>query len=207
MMNYSQYTSRNDEHVMQGCGMPRIKPLEEPYEAEVAERLKKMMPGDNPPLALFRTFVRNMPMANAMGPWGGYELGAKLSLLLRDREIVINRSTARCGCEYEWGVHVAVFADAAKLSREQLVSITHGSSKDACWTDERDRLLIESVDQLHDNGNIDDVLWARLANEFTTEQLLDLPMLTGWYHAISFFANSVGLENESFAPTFHDFLN
>ena len=139
-------------------GMARISPVEEPYEPEVAERLKAMMPGDQPPIALFRTFVRNLPMTKAMGPWGGYELGRRLSLTLRDREIVIDRTTARCRCEYEWGVHVAFFADAAALTREQVGSLTHGSADDECWTDDRDGLLIEAVDQLHDSGTIDDAL-------------------------------------------------
>jgi alkylhydroperoxidase family enzyme len=185
--------------------MARISPVEEPYEPEVAERLGKMMPGDQPPIALFRAFVRNLPMATAMGTWGAYELSRRLSLSLRDREIVIDRTTARCGCEYEWGVHVAVFADAAGLSREQVASLTHGSAADDCWTDARDRLLIEAVDQFHDGGTIDDSSWSSLAELLTTEQLLDLPMLAGWYHAISFTANCAGVEREAFAPRFDDF--
>jgi hypothetical protein len=50
-------------------------------------------------------------MAMAMRQWGGYELSRQLSLSMRQREIVINRVTALCGCEYEWGVHIAFFAD------------------------------------------------------------------------------------------------
>ena len=50
-------------------------------------------------------------MTEAMGSWGRYELGRQLSLPLREREIAIDRTCARCGCEYEWGVHVAYFAE------------------------------------------------------------------------------------------------
>jgi hypothetical protein len=32
-------------------------------------------------------------------------------LTLRQREIVIDRVTINCGSEYEWGVHVAMFAE------------------------------------------------------------------------------------------------
>jgi len=39
-----------------------------------------------------------------MTGWGGYLLGRKASLSLRDREVVINRVCARCKAEYEWGV-------------------------------------------------------------------------------------------------------
>ena len=93
--------------------MSRLQPLGPPYEPDVEERLSAMMPPGVPPILLFRTFARNLPMAAAMDGWGHYELSKRLSLTLRDREIVIDRTTARCGCEYEWGVHVAFFAERA----------------------------------------------------------------------------------------------
>lgn len=184
--------------------MARIAAVEEPYEPEVGERLAKMMPGGAPPIGLFRTFVRNLPMATAMGPWGGYELSRGLSLGLRDREVVIDRTCARCGCEYEWGVHVAFFAEAAGFDAEQVRSLTHGSAADACWTDERDRLLIEACDALHDGSDLPDELWARLREVFTDAQLLDLTMLAGWYHAISFTARAARVDLEPGAPRFAD---
>lgn len=184
--------------------MPRIEPVHPPYTPEVGERLAAMMPPGVPPIGLFRTFVRNLPMATAMGPWGGYELGRRLSLSLRDREIVIDRTCARCRCEYEWGVHVAFFAERAGLDRAQIRSITHGSASDPCWTDERDRVLIEAVDQLHERADLDDGLWSLLRRHLSDQQALDLMMLTGWYHAISYAANAARVELEPGAPRFVD---
>lgn len=79
--------------------MPWIDPVAPPYETDVADRLEQMMPPGVPPILLFRTFMRNLPMTEAMGPWGGYELSWQLSLTMRDREIVIDRTCTRCGCE------------------------------------------------------------------------------------------------------------
>jgi hypothetical protein len=143
-------------------------------------------------------------MTAAMSGWGGYELSARLSLTLRDREILIDRTCARCRCEYEWGVHVLFFADRAGLSGPQLTSLTHGHPADECWTGERDRLLIESADALHDSAGIGDDLWLRLARVFREEQLLDLLMLCGWYHAVSFTANGAQVSCEDGAPRFAD---
>jgi len=182
----------------------RIAPLEPPYALDVEERLVSMMPPGVPPIALFRTFVKNMPMAAAMGGWGRYELGRDLSLTMREREIVIDRTCARCGCEYEWGVHLAFFAERVGFSGEQVASLTHGTAGDSCWTDERERLLIAVVDELHDHARIGDELWARLRAAFDESQLLDLTMLCGWYHAISFTANAAGVEPEPGAPRFAD---
>jgi alkylhydroperoxidase family enzyme len=182
----------------------RIEPLHPPYVGEVAERLEAMMPPGVPPIRLFRTFAKNLPMAKAMGPWGGYELSKHPSLSMRDREIVIDRTCARCGCEYEWGVHIAFFAERVGLTSQQVSSLTHGEATDACWTNDRDRLLIEAVDAMHDTGRVNDDLFARIGFVFSEEQVLDLTMLCGWYHAISFTANVAGVELEEGAPRFSD---
>ncbi len=182
--------------------MPHIEPLNPPYSPEAAERLEAMMPTGVPPILLFRTFAKNLPMATAMGRWGGYELSKQLSLTMRDREIVIDRTCARCGCEYEWGVHIAFFADRVGLVAKQVTSLTHGSPTDPCWTDDRDRILIEAVDAMHDTGTVDDALYARLAAVFNEQQILDLTMLCGWYHSISFTANVAQVALESGAPRF-----
>jgi alkylhydroperoxidase family enzyme len=181
--------------------MSRIEPLEEPFDADVDAQLRSMMPPGAAPIALFRTFVKNLPMARAMQPWGRYELGRDLSIGLHEREIVIDRTCARCGCEYEWGVHVAFFAARASLSSEQIVSLTQGAADDACWT-ARDRLLVRLVDALHDDADVRDGLWEDLASEFDEAQLLDLTMLCGWYHAISFTARAARVPLETDAPTF-----
>lgn len=49
-----------------GIVTPRIGGLEAPHEPAVAAQLRKMMPPDVPPIALFRTVVRNLPMTEAM---------------------------------------------------------------------------------------------------------------------------------------------
>jgi alkylhydroperoxidase family enzyme len=182
--------------------MGRIVPLESPFEPEVSALLAPMMPDGVPPIALFRTFAHNKRLTEAMHPWGSYELSRRFSLPLRDREVIIDRTCARCGCQYEWGVHVAYFADRAGLDEAQITSLVHGGPDDHCWSEPRDRLLIRAVDALHDSSDIDAELWTELAGHFDDAQLLDLTMLCGWYHAISFTARAARVPLESWAPTF-----
>jgi alkylhydroperoxidase family enzyme len=184
----------------------RIEPLQPPYEPSVGTQLERMVPPGVPPIGLFRTFARNLPMTEAMSSWGGYELSRHLSLSMRDREIVIDRTCARCGCEYEWGVHVAFFAERVGLTPAQVTSLTHGTATDECWVADRERLLIAAVDALHDTATVADDLWDELTTEFTEPELLDLTMLVGWYHAISFTANAVQVELEAGSPRFVDYL-
>ena len=138
----------------------RIDPLTPPYDPSVAARLESMMPPGVPPIGLFRTFARNLPMAEAMREWGSYELSKRLSLSMRQRELVIDRVTARCGCEYEWSVHLAFFGDRVGLTAEQTYSITHGEPDDPCWLSE-ERALLRAVDELHDHADITDATWSR----------------------------------------------
>jgi alkylhydroperoxidase family enzyme len=190
---------------MMRAPIARITPLEPPYPAGVDEDLQSMMPPGVPPIALFRTLVRNRPMTQAMRTWGAYELGRQLTMSLRQREIVIDRTCARCGCEYDWGVHVAFFAARAGLDAAQIASLTHGLPTDPCWIDAGERLLIEAVDQLHDSSDLTDELWAALAGVFDDRQLLDLLLLAGWYHAISFVARGARVAIEPTGPRFSDY--
>jgi alkylhydroperoxidase family enzyme len=179
--------------------------MEAPFPAEVAEQLERMMPPGSPPIALFRTLVRNLPMARAMHGWGAYELGRNLSISMRDREIVIDRSCARCRCEYEWGVHVSYFSPRVGLTDEQIRSLTHGTSDDPCWTKPREKTLIRVVDALHETADLPDALWQALSDEFSVEQVLDVVLLTGWYHAISFAARAMRVPLEPDAPRFTNY--
>ena len=155
-----------------------------------------------PPINLFKLFARNLPMAEAMTGWGSYELSRRLSLSMRQRELVIDRVTARCGAEYEWGVHVAYFAERVGLEADQVRSLTHGTPDDACWSDD-ERALLRAVDELHDTNDVRDETWAALG--LTDEQRLDLLLLAGWYHAISYVARAARVPLEDGAPRFADY--
>ncbi|CAN7151331.1 MULTISPECIES: carboxymuconolactone decarboxylase family protein [unclassified Variovorax] len=178
---------------------PRIAPLAPPYPEELGALLKKMTPPDAPKiLALFRVLAINPALADRSMPWGGYLLGRKASLPLRDREIVILRVCARCGAEYEWGVHWAAFAQAAGLGereREAIVSAVADLEVLAL----RDRLLLQMVDALHDKADVDDALWQSLSAHWTPPQLIELLMLAGWYHAISYVCNAARVPLETWA--------
>jgi hypothetical protein len=182
--------------------MHAIRPLDRPYPPAVENTLAKMMPPNVAPIGLFRTFVRDLPMTQAMLTWGRYELGPQLTLSLRDREILIDRTCARCNGEYEWSVHTDYFADRAGLTPDQVRSLASGSPTDTCWPDRRDRLLIVAADAPHDTATLPDDLGRLIQSELDECQLLDLLLLCGWYQAICFAANAARVELEEHGPRF-----
>jgi alkylhydroperoxidase family enzyme len=178
--------------------VPRIAPLQPPYSPEIQQQFDRIMRGA-PPLVLFRV------MAGNARAWEKFRAGGLLDrgpLSLREREIVIDRTCARCGCEYEWGVHVAFFAVKAAFTSAQVTSLTFGDARDPCWTLERERVLIEVVDSLHETNDVSDDLAGRLAARFTEAERLDLFLLVGWYHAISYVARAARVPLEDGVPRF-----
>jgi alkylhydroperoxidase family enzyme len=160
------------------------------------------LPEMGPPINLFKLFARNRPMAEAMTPWGRHELSRRLSLSMRQRELVIDRVTARCRAEYEWAVHVAHFGPRVALTPEQISSLTWGSPDDPCWPAD-ERAILAAVDELHETCDLSDATWSAL--ELSDEQRLDLMLLAGWYHAISYVARAARVPFEPDRPRFADY--
>ena len=91
----------------------RIAPETPPFSKDIADALARIMPPGVPPLVLFTTLARNPRVFQRIMAGGLLDRG---SISLRERELVIDRTTARCGSEYEWGVHIAFFAERANLT-------------------------------------------------------------------------------------------
>jgi alkylhydroperoxidase family enzyme len=171
---------------------PRVDPVTPPYAPDVQAVFDKIMPPGVPPLTLFTTLARVPRIYDRFRAGGLLDRGP---VSLRHREIVIDRTCARCGCDYEWGVHVAFFAERAALTPEQVRATVRGDASDPVWSDE-ELLLIRLVDELHDTADISDQLWKSLATAFSVEQIFELIALVGFYHTVSFFANGLRLGPE-----------
>ena len=178
----------------------RIAPAVPPLDADVQHAIDEVMRG-NPPLTLFTVMARDRRLFQRYFGGGLLDRG---HLTLRHREIVIDRTTARCHAEYEWGVHVTTYAAKAGLTETQIVSLTHGRSDDGCWGED-EAALIDLCDQLHDHATVDGELWERLSAYFAEEAVLELLLLVGFYHSTSFIVNSLELPLEVGMARFTDY--
>lgn len=183
------------------AGPPRVSPVEPPYPDETAAVLARM----GPPIALFRVLARRPERARAVHDWGRYYLSRRSALSLRHRELVIDRTTAHCGAEYEWGVHIAAFAGKARLDDDQVRSLAAGGPRDPCWRDPADRAVLDAVDALCGTHDLSDRQWQVLAGAIGEEAAVDLLLVCGWYHAVSFVARALRLPAEPATPGFADY--
>ena len=170
----------------------RIAPATPPYSPDIQAAFDKIMPPGQPPLALFATLARDPRLFSKFFASSLLDRG---HLTLRQRELVINRTTALCKSEYEWGVHIAIFAAKAKFDEAQIASFVHGGADDACWSDD-DRFVLRLCDSLHQQCDLDEELWASLRKQFSEEAMLELLMLAGFYRTVSYLTNALRLPLE-----------
>lgn len=178
--------------------MERLAPLEPPYEAELAAELAAMMPPNVAPLRLFRTLAHNPRVLNRIR---GGNLLDRGSIERVDRELAILRTTARCGSEYEWGVHVAFFARRFGLSDAIIAGTRLWQGADPRWS-AKQGTIVRLVDALHERADVDEGLWRELAAHFEPDQIVELLVLVGFYHTISFVTNGLAIQLEDFGERF-----
>jgi alkylhydroperoxidase family enzyme len=177
--------------------MSRIAPLEEPYEPEIQAQFDRVMRGAAP-LMLFRVMAAN-PRA-----WEKFRAGSLLDrgpLSLREREIVIDRTTALTKCEYEWGVHVTTFAQAAHLTEEQVRATVLGDADAPCWS-AAEQALIAVVDALHHRATLSDAEFELLSAHYDDAKIFEIILLCGFYRTVSYLANGLDLPLETKAARF-----
>ncbi len=179
---------------------PRIAPLDPPYDDPTEKLFDLVMPEGMEPLRLFRTLATNPRIFPRFMRAGVLDRGP---VAIRDRELVIHRTTARCRSEYEWGVHVTAFARPLGLSDEWIRATVTAGPDDPIWTPAQ-AALVRLCDELHDTSGISAVLWKELRGHFSEEQLLELIYTVGMYHAVSFLTNALDLEPEAFGERFPD---
>ena len=94
-----------------------LKPLESPFKPEIDQVLENYPKQDGYLLKRFRVFANGQRFLKKGVP---NLLDKQSPLSLRECEIVILRVCANNQCEYEWGVHVAIFASYVSLSGAQI---------------------------------------------------------------------------------------
>ena len=122
-------------------------------------------------------------------------------LTVRQRELVIGRTTARLPRRYEWGVHIAAFGPRPAHRARRFTHSCTVDADDEVWGAD-DELPIAMSDALHDDCDIGDALWRALRTRFCDEALLELLMLAGFYRTVSYLVNALRLPLEPQTPRF-----
>lgn len=129
----------------------------------------------------------------------------KCALPEREREIAIIRTGALTRSEYEWGMHVSIYAERCGLLKAQVSELTCAKSwrdlSASLWTD-KERLIARMVDEIHQHSTVSDDTWAALSAGWPQEQVMELIFSSAFYHMAAFFLNTAAVPLEDGSERF-----
>lgn len=172
---------------------PRIPPLP-PSERDPDSAALIDAVGD---LNIFATMANHPKLFKRWMVFGGHIL-AKNTLPPRERELVILRVGWRCGSEYEFGQHTIIGRRDGLTDDEIRRLAMEGVDG---WTVD-DAALVDAVDELVADHYLGDDTWGRLADRWSTQQLMDLVFTVGQYTMVSTALRTFGVQRDDGVPGF-----
>lgn len=173
---------------------PRIAPLApDERDARTEDLLRSLrFDPDADDMNLFTTLARHPRLLKRWSAFGGMLLAGG-ALSDRDREVLILRTAANTGADYEWGHHLPL-GRLAGLTDDEMAGLASFDPIDRAPGDE---LLVRAADELHADSVIGDDTWAALAEVYDEQQLIEVCMVVGQYHLVGFTLNSLRVQREA----------
>lgn len=176
--------------------MTRITPLTQPYPEALAPALDALTPKGGEAPMLFRV------IGTSERAWEKFISGSLLDkgpLPMRERELVIFRTAAKIGADYEWGMHATLFAERCSIDQDQLQAL---AKQGALWDDwsEPEAALIATVDILIDRRHLEDEEFARISAHFSSKQIFEIVQLVAFYQGVALIVGTFGIPPEPGTP-------
>ena len=172
-----------------------------PYPPEVAARIHNTAFGALSPQNL-RLVLAHQPALAAAFQAMAQQILFKGALPERQREIAIIRTGALTRSEYEWGMHVSIYAERCGLTPEQIADLTLATTPSATLWTEAERCIVHMVDELHHHSTVSDATWAAMCSHWPEDQIVELILSSSFYHMAAFFLNSTAVPLEDGAMRF-----
>jgi 4-carboxymuconolactone decarboxylase len=177
---------------------PRLAPLPSAErDARTQELVDRFAMGAT--VNIYTTMARHPDVLERCIPLGQQLRAGQLSV--RERELLILRTGCRCHSEYEYAQHSRL-ARAVGFSDSELARVLVGPDAPE-WTP-HEAALLRAADELHDESCISEETWAALSEHLDDQQLIEVPMVVGYYHLVAYFVNSLGVPLEPGATGFPD---
>ena len=169
---------------------PRVLPVD---PKDFTEEQKAAV-GTGTPNLNFRTALYEPELGKRWWSWLTFvwnpEPRKGAALTLYDKELVILRVNYLCHDDWVWGQHVPI---AKRNGRTDADIDRIPSGPAASGWNQKDRALLQAVQELHEDYFISDETWAALSKIYDTRQMLDLIFTVGNYHLNALYTNSVGM--------------
>ena len=177
---------------------PRVPPLAESEWSEEQRKLIAEQKISGPVLNLYKTMLNHPTLYGPRYKFGSY-LQRDSLLPPKTRELLILRTAALTGAEYEWGHHVEA-AQKAGFSAAEIRRIKSGP--DASGWSEEHAAVLRAADELRRETFVSDRTWATLARHYDTKRLIEIIYTSGGYTMTALAINSLGIQLEPGFPRF-----
>lgn len=141
-------------------------------------------------------FWRWLFFASRLMPYG--------ELTDREREIIILRVAWLCRCRYEWGQHIEIGQNKAKLSDEDIVNISKGIN---AFANPKEQLIIKACNEFINKKAISTETWNLLSKYYNNKLMIEISVLIGHYEMLAGILNSTGLQLEPKIEQFYKMFN
>lgn len=172
----------DDDKVRDTTFKMRRQILNDPHSTE-SVALANMLP------EIMRT-IAHLPGLYAAHSSVGLHLLQAGTLSIRERELGILRIAWLVQAPYEWGEHVLV-ARRVGFTDEDIKAVIAGPTEGPLNSHET--AILQAVDELYIDAMISDATWDQLSTNWTTQQLMEFPVLIGQYQAVAYYQNSLKL--------------
>ena len=163
--------------------------------AWLVSRISGRVAGTGPP-NLFLTLGRHRRLFLGWAHFAGRLMpGGRLSR--RDTELVILRVAHLSACAYELDHHTRLAARAG-IDDAAVARVGDGPGA-AGWT-ERERALLEAVDELHTDGDLTDATWGALSDHLDERQRIELVLLVGHYEMLATAIAALRIQPDAARP-------
>ena len=177
---------------------PRVPPLAESEWTNEQRKLIAEQKITGPVINLYATMLNHPVLYGPRYKFGSY-LQRDSLLPPKTRELLIMRTAALTGAEYEWGHHVES-AQQAGFSADEIRRIKSGPDAQG-WSEEHAAVL-RAADELRREAFVSDRTWATLTKYYDTKRLIEIVYTSGGYTMTALAINSLGIQLEPGYPRF-----
>jgi len=168
--------------------MSRIAPVSAPYSDALRQCFDRVVPDGMEPPRIYRVVARNESLfvdlveRGLLGLTGLFDRGV---LAPRLREILILRTCAAAGNDYEWHLHVdSGLSPSMGLDAAEITDTRADDPDPQLWAP-AELAAMKLPDALVRRLAVDDVLFAQLREHFDEPTLIEMTQLIGWYTIVA----------------------
>lgn len=171
---------------------PRLAPLPPEAWDDLLRGLAQAAGDGAPaPTAVFATLGRHPELFRRWLGLGGALLAGRLPGRLR--ELVVLRTALHCASAYEWCHHV-ILARREGVGDHEIAALRREPAAGS-WAPS-EQVALQVADELHRSGSVGDATWGELTAAFAEDEVIELVMLVGFYHMVSFCLRAFGVQVE-----------